>query len=54
MKVIALVMKAGKIVEEGPTEQVWNHPQHEYTQTLLASIPLPDGLGRLPGLAPTP
>ncbi|GAA2525383.1 hypothetical protein GCM10009860_01390 [Microbacterium mitrae] len=49
-----MVMKAGKIVEEGPTEQVWNHPQHEYTQTLLASIPLPDGLGRLPGLAPTP
>lgn len=47
-----MVMKAGKIVEEGPTEQVWNDPQHEYTQTLLASIPLPDGLGRLPGLAP--
>jgi len=47
-----LVMKDGKIVEQGPTEQVWNDPQHPYTQTLLASIPLPDGLGRLPGLAP--
>ena len=48
-----LVMKAGKIVEQGPTEQVWNDPQHEYTQTLLASIPLPDGLGTLPGLPTT-
>lgn len=47
-----LVMKSGEIVEQGPTEEVWNNPQHPYTQQLLASIPLPDGLGRIPGLAP--
>lgn len=45
-----LVMKSGEIVEQGPTEQVWNDPQHPYTQQLLASIPLPDGLGNLPGI----
>ncbi len=45
-----LVMRRGEIVESGPTEQVWNDPQHPYTRLLLSSIPLPDGLGRLPGL----
>ncbi|MFT4229820.1 MAG: ABC transporter ATP-binding protein [Microbacterium sp.] len=44
-----LVMNQGVIVEQGPTEQVWNDPQDPYTQRLLLSIPLPDGLGRLPG-----
>jgi peptide/nickel transport system ATP-binding protein len=43
------VMKGGKIVEEGPTEDVWNRPQDEYTRRLLAAIPVADGLGRLPG-----
>jgi len=44
-----LVMRKGLIVEEGPTEQVWTEPQNPYTQLLLASIPLPDGRGTLPG-----
>lgn len=34
-----LVMNAGKIVEQGPTEQVFSDPQHPYTQTLLAATP---------------
>jgi len=34
------VMNAGKIVELGTTEQIFNHPQHPYTQTLLQAAPL--------------
>lgn len=31
------VMRLGKIVERGPTETIFAHPSHEYTQTLLAA-----------------
>ncbi len=33
------VMVKGKIVEQGPAEQVLRHPSHPYTQTLLAAVP---------------
>lgn len=33
-----LVMHGGEIVEQGPVEEVYDHPKHEYTKTLLAAI----------------
>jgi len=34
-----VVMYAGKVVERGTVEQIFDDPQHPYTQGLLASIP---------------
>ena len=34
------VMNSGKIVEIGPTKQIFGNPQHPYTKTLLAAAPL--------------
>jgi len=37
-----VVMYAGRIVEEGPVEQIFNSPQHPYTWSLLRSVPRVD------------
>lgn len=34
-----LVMQQGHIVEQGPANQLFAHPQHPYTQRLLDAIP---------------
>ncbi len=33
------VMRQGVIVEAGPRQQIFTRPQHEYTRSLLASLP---------------
>jgi peptide/nickel transport system ATP-binding protein len=43
-----LVMYAGQIVEQGPTEQVLQTPLHPYTQLLLSSVPDPARADREP------
>ena len=40
------VMYLGEVVEYGNTEKVFSDPQHDYTKTLLESIPYPDPMGR--------
>ena len=40
------VMYFGKIVEMGQAEQIYAHPRHEYSKTLLAAAPRPDPSAR--------
>lgn len=37
-----IVMYKGRVKEEGPSEQVLNHPQHPYTKALMESVPTLD------------
>lgn len=53
------IMYLGRFVEQGPTEQVFGHPRHPYTEALLSANPEPDPDSgrariRLSGEVPSP
>ena len=35
-------MHYGKMLEIGPAEEVYNHPLHSYTASLVSAVPEPD------------
>jgi peptide/nickel transport system ATP-binding protein len=43
-----VVLRHGKVVEEGPAATVFNAPQHDYTKALLAAVPTMDPPAREP------
>ena len=42
-----LIMQHGKIVEQGPVEQIFLEPKEDYTRNLISAIPTLDNLGEI-------
>jgi peptide/nickel transport system ATP-binding protein len=51
------VLYGGRVAESGSTRDIFNHPQHPYTQGLMNAIPQPGGRSRkmstIPGTVPS-
>jgi peptide/nickel transport system ATP-binding protein len=37
-----VVLRAGRVVEQGPAQRVYDEPRDDYTRALLAAAPVPD------------
>jgi len=37
-----VVMQGGRVVEQGPRDDIFDHPRHDYTKALLAAAPVLD------------
>jgi peptide/nickel transport system ATP-binding protein len=48
-----LVMRSGKLVEQGSVRAVFKQPRHEYTRTLISSVPSLDNVGAFGSLRDT-
>jgi oligopeptide/dipeptide ABC transporter ATP-binding protein len=46
------VMYLGRMVETAPTEELWEQPEHPYSEALIAAVPRADGGGTLPEALP--
>jgi oligopeptide/dipeptide ABC transporter ATP-binding protein len=46
------VMYLGRMVETAPTAELWEHPAHPYSASLIAAVPRADGAGLLPEALP--
>ena len=53
-----IILYAGQVVEEGTPEEIFEHPQHPYTEGLLAALPdlkqRGKALANIPGQVPSP